>query len=222
MDEDEGVDGNGAISQGGMPRGSDAVEKLDNPTSGFEHHVDPAPMDEDEGVDETGADSQGGMPRGSASASTIQDLVENLGNFYSMDEDQDVDKTGAASQGGCLDEDQSTGRPAGDQSDSMIVDGSDNDVHKIKGQRQSSRLKEHGDHQTSGKYTDGPSKSKWRGRPKAKPSQPQPKPKPEFERPSGNLNNFGTQSNPIDVDFLQQGSLWDPDGLDAYVSYSRI
>jgi hypothetical protein len=229
MDEDEGVDGNGAISQGGMPRVSDAVEKLDNPTSGVEQHVDPAPMDEDEGVDETGANSQGGMPRGSVSASTTQNLVENLGNLKSnapMDEDEDVDKTGAASQGGCPDEDQSTGSAAGDQSGSMIVDGSDSDVHEIEGQRQSFRLKERGDHQTSGKYTDGTSKSNpkpWRGRPKANPrSQPQFKPKPELEKPLGNLNNFGTQLNPIDVDFLQQGSLWDPDGLDAYVSYNRI
>jgi len=107
-----------------MARGSDAIDKPSNLTFGAEQFVDPAPMDEDEGVDGTGANSQGGMPCGSVSASTTQDLVENLGNLNSnapMDEDEDVDKTGAASQGGCPHEDQSTCSAAGDQSGSMEV-----------------------------------------------------------------------------------------------------
>jgi hypothetical protein len=97
MDEGESVSGTGATCQGGMARGSDAVDEPSKLTFGAEQFVDPAPMDEDEGVDGTGANSQGGMPCGSVSASTTQDLVENLGNLNSsapMDEDEDVDKTG--------------------------------------------------------------------------------------------------------------------------------
>ena len=128
MDDDKSVNGTGAACQGRMARGSDSVEEPSNLTFGAEQLIGPA-----EGVDGTGANSQGGMPCGSVSASTTQDLVENLGNLSSVDEDEDVDKTGAASQGGCPHEDQSTGSAAGDQSGSMVVDGSDNNVDKIFG-----------------------------------------------------------------------------------------
>jgi hypothetical protein len=57
MDEDESVNGTGAACQGGMARGSDAVDKPSNLTFGAEQFIDPASMDEDEGVDGTGANS---------------------------------------------------------------------------------------------------------------------------------------------------------------------
>lgn len=107
----------------------------------------------------------------------------------------------------------------------MMVDGGglDNNrsANETEGARRSSRIQEQNNHQAQ-QASVGTSKPK-RCRPKPKSmSQPKPKPKPEPEKLLGNLSDLGTESNPINVDFLQQGSIWDPDGLDAYVSYYHI
>ena len=141
-----------------------------------------------------------------------------------MDEDEAHNGNGATSQDGHPDEDQSTGSAAGSQSDPMIVDGGnldggDHSANETEGPRRSSRIQSNQQTQhASDDNTDGTSKPKpYRPKPK-----PKSKPKPEPERPLGTLSDSGTQSNPIDVDFFHQGSLWDPDGLDAYVSDNHI
>ena len=233
----EGIDGVGTICQGRMPRGSNMAEKPNNPTSDIKKCADPAPM---EGIDASSTISQGGMPCGpdmveepnnpasEAEKHTNASIDENLGSIdldTSMDEAEDVDKTGAehpdedqclnedqpSDEHGCLDEDQSSGRAAEDESRSMAVDGSDSDVDKIEVRRQSFQLQECRIH-SSGKHT-GVSKPKpWHG-PKILPRL-QHQPKPEVKKPFGK----GMQPDHINLDFLQEGSLWDPDGLDAYVS----
>ena len=234
----EGIDGAGTICQGGMPRGSGMAEKPNNPISDIEKCADPAPM---EGIDASSMISQGRMPCGpdmveepnnpasdAEKHTNPSPIHENLGSIDSdtpMDEAEDVDKTGAecpdedqcsnedqpSDEDGCLDEDRSAGSAAEDESRSMAVDGSDSDVDKIEVRRQSSRLQERSNH-SSGKHT-GASKPKPRHGPKALPRL-QHQPKPEVEKPFGK----GTQLDPINLDFLQEGSLWDPDGLDTYVS----
>jgi hypothetical protein len=219
----------------------------DNLTSAVDKRADPAPMDEDEGANGIGVNPQGGMPCGSASVPAAQDLVENFGSLDSdttmMDEAEDVDKAGAegSDEDQCADADQSSDEgadedsdedsdedqpassAAGDESRSMVVDGSGSIVDKFERRRQSSRLRERGSQLSGTKPKSSGTKPKSQREPKAPPrSQNQHKRKSELEEPLGNLNNFGTQSKPIDVDFLQQGSLWDPDGLDTYVSYNRI
>ncbi|KIJ89752.1 hypothetical protein K443DRAFT_15817 [Laccaria amethystina LaAM-08-1] len=233
----EGVDGTGTISQGGMPCGSNMVENPDNPTSVVDKSTDPTPMDEDEAANGIGANPQGGMPCGSASIPEAQDLDENLGSLdpdTPMDEVEDDNKAGAEyldedqradgdqglDEGSDEDSDEDSDEGSGkdqpasrDESRSMVVDGSGSVVDKIERRRQSSRLQECSNRLSD---TDG-IKQKSQRESKAPPRSQNPrKRKPELEKPSGNLDNFGTQSNPIDVDFLERGSLWDPDGLDTY------